>query len=152
MVAMMHDYRVMNPHKGYLCLNELELGMPLRPPMLSVFRMKLSAATLRKLLLEAYRFKALDALKEGLVDHLGGLDETLAYVEDLQLVKKAQPGGSGKSVYGEIKREMWRETVDLLEGWAEGHVRDSKTADRARGEKRSSLANVEAWERTKAKL
>lgn len=73
-------------------------------------------------------------------------------MEDLQLVKKAQPGGSGKSVYGEIKREMWRETVDLLEGWAEGHVRDSKTADRARGEKRSSLANVEAWERTKAKL
>lgn len=51
------QYRVMNPHKGYLCLNELELGMPLRPPMLSVFRMKLSAATLRKLLLEAYRFK-----------------------------------------------------------------------------------------------
>lgn len=57
MVAMMHDYRVMNPHKGYLCLNELELGAPLRPPMAAVFRMKLSAATLRKLVLEAYRYK-----------------------------------------------------------------------------------------------
>ncbi len=57
MVAMMQDYRVMNPHKGYLCLNELELGVPLRPPMLSIFRAKVSAATLRKMLLEAHRFK-----------------------------------------------------------------------------------------------
>ena len=97
-------------------------------------------------------WQALDALKEGIVDHLGGLDETLAFVDDLQLVNKAQPGGSGKSVYGGLKREMWRETVDLLEGWAEEHVRDSKTAERSRGEQKSSLANVEAWERTKAKL
>lgn len=57
MLGMMHDYRVMNPHKGYLCLNEVELGAPLRPPMTAVFRMKLSGGTLRKLVLEAYRFK-----------------------------------------------------------------------------------------------
>lgn len=57
MVAMMHDYRVMNPHKGYFCLNELELGMPLRPPMTAIFRMKLSASAVRKMILEAYRFK-----------------------------------------------------------------------------------------------
>lgn len=57
MLAMMHDYRIMNPHKGYLCLNELELGVPLRPPMLSVFRQKNTSATLRKMILEVYRFK-----------------------------------------------------------------------------------------------
>ena len=63
MVAMMHDYRIMNPHKGYLCLNELELGVGLRPPMLSIFREKISAATLRKIILEAYRFKVSHLLK-----------------------------------------------------------------------------------------
>jgi enoyl-CoA hydratase/carnithine racemase len=57
MVAMMHDYRIMNPHKGFLCLNELVLGMPLRPPMCSVFREKVGAATFRKMILEAARFK-----------------------------------------------------------------------------------------------
>jgi hypothetical protein len=57
MVAMMHDYRIMNPHRGYLCLNELELGMGLRPPMCSVFREKVGAGTFRKLILEAVRFK-----------------------------------------------------------------------------------------------
>ena len=57
MLAMMQDYRIMNPHKGYLCLNENQLGVGLRPPMASVFRQKLSAQTLRKMILESYRFK-----------------------------------------------------------------------------------------------
>ena len=58
MLAMMHDYRIMNPHRGYLCLNELELGVPLRPPMSSVFRQKVSPQTYRRMVLEAARFKA----------------------------------------------------------------------------------------------
>ena len=57
MLAMMHDYRSMNPHKGFLCLNEVELGVPLRPPMTSIFRQKISAHCYRRLVLEAARFK-----------------------------------------------------------------------------------------------
>ena len=57
MLAMMHDYRIMNPHRGYLCLNEVELGVPLRPPMTSVFRQKVSPQTYRRMVLEAARFK-----------------------------------------------------------------------------------------------
>ncbi|KAK4967027.1 hypothetical protein LTR66_011986 [Elasticomyces elasticus] len=60
MLAMMHDYRVMNPHRGYLCLNELELGVPLRPPMSSIFRQKVSPSTYRSMVLEARRYKTLD--------------------------------------------------------------------------------------------
>lgn len=57
MVAMMHDYRIMNAHKGFICLNENQLGVPLRPPMASVFRQKVSPHTFRKMILEAHRFK-----------------------------------------------------------------------------------------------
>ena len=57
MLAMMHDYRIMNPHRGYICLNEVELGVPLRPPMSSVFRQKVTPQTYRTLVLEAKRFK-----------------------------------------------------------------------------------------------
>ncbi|KAL8849178.1 MAG: hypothetical protein Q9198_011154, partial [Flavoplaca austrocitrina] len=41
MTAMMHDYRFMNPHRGFLCLNELEFGASLKAPMSSIFRQKL---------------------------------------------------------------------------------------------------------------
>ena len=57
MLSMMHDYRVMNPHKGFLCLNEVELGVPLRPPMTSIFREKVQPPVYRRLVLEAARFK-----------------------------------------------------------------------------------------------
>lgn len=86
------------------------------------------------------------------MDHLGGLDETLAFVDELQLVKKAQPGGTGHSVYAELKTEMWRETVEMLENWAEEHVRDAKVRTKAKDQQGESLKRVEQWERTKAKL
>lgn len=57
LVAMMHDYRIMNPHKGYLCMNERDLGMRLPSAMTSIFRQKVSPQTFRKTILEAHRFK-----------------------------------------------------------------------------------------------
>lgn len=57
MLVMMHDYRIMNPHRGFVCLNEVELGVPLRPPMSSVFRQKVGSHVYRTLVLEAKRYK-----------------------------------------------------------------------------------------------
>jgi len=112
MTAMMHDYRIMNPHKGFLCLNELDFGAALQPGMTSVFRVKLNMTTFRNMVLESKRFSALEALKEGIIDGVGGVDETLAFVKEMQLTHKAQ----GKS-YGKIKEELYREVIkDLDEG------------------------------------
>ena len=58
-------------------------------------------------------------MKEGLVDWLGTLEEALAHIEEFKLVDKAQKGISGNNVYGELKREMWFETVRNLERWSE---------------------------------
>jgi Delta3-Delta2-enoyl-CoA isomerase len=172
MVAMMHDYRCMNPHKGFLCLNELELGVPLRPPMSSVFREKVSAATLRRLVLEAHRFKvcclhsslrihspstkhylqALDALKEGIVDWLGGLPEVLAHVDEFKLVQKSQKGMSGLHVYGDLKQEMFRETIDYLQSTTEESIRQSARQLRLQREAKEKEVMVNAWERSRPKL
>lgn len=111
MTAMMHDYRIMNPHRGFICINELEFGAPLPAPMASIFRQKVpNPNTYRNMVLEAKRFNALEALREGLVDGLGGLEETVALIKELKLEGKAHTG-----VYGALKTEMWRETVGYLE-------------------------------------
>jgi Delta3-Delta2-enoyl-CoA isomerase len=114
MTAMHHDYRIANPSKGYLCLNELDFGAPLKPPMSSIFREKLPAATYRKVVLEAHRFAGPEALASGLVDGLGALDEAIKFATDRKLVEKGKTG-----VYGVMKWEMYRESVQLLsqEGW-----------------------------------
>jgi enoyl-CoA hydratase/carnithine racemase len=153
MTAMMHDYRVMNPHKGFIATNELDFGAPMRPAMLGIFRMKLPRPdTLRTMILEAKRFPALEALKEGLVDMLGGAEEVLALIKEKKLVGRADTG-----VYGVLKEEMWRETVQMLDDV--GPVELAKDAKEAAVNRKwvekgqRNVAEFEAQQRSgKAKL
>ena len=150
MVAMYHDYRIFNPSRGFLCLNELDLGMPLQPPMSSIFRQKITAPHVyRSLLLEAKRFGAKDALEGGLVDALGTLEDAIKFIGERKLTDKAKTG-----VYGLLKREMYRETLGYIEEY-EGQEKYNgelmkKEADRTKEGK----SRVAEWERNtqKAKL
>jgi Delta3-Delta2-enoyl-CoA isomerase len=143
MLAMMHDYRIMNPHKGYLCLNELDFGVALKPPMASIFRQKLPRPdTFRTMILEAKRFNALEAIKEGIVDGLGLWEESISFVQEMKLLGRADSG-----VYGKLKEEMWRETVQHLDrgGHLEEDEANSKTrADLTRRER--AMETVDEWE------
>lgn len=143
MTAMMHDYRIMNPHRGYVCLNELDFGAPLTPPMASIFRQKLPRPdTYRTMVLESKRFNALEALKEGIVDGLGGWEETKGFVDEMKLMKRGQSG-----VYGILKGEMWKETVQLLEAGEGKESEESairRVADLRRHE--DAKVQVEQWE------
>ena len=143
MTAMMHDYRIMNPHRGYVCLNELDFGAPLTPPMASIFRQKLPRPdTYRTMILESKRFNALEALKEGIVDGLGGWEESKGFVDEMKLMKRGQSG-----VYGILKAEMWKETVQLLEAGEEKELEESairRVANLRRHE--DAKVRVEQWE------
>jgi len=150
MLAMYHDYRIFNPSRGFLCLNELVFGHPLKPSMSSIFRQKVPYPSVyRSLVLEAKRFTAKEALGGGIVDVLGGLDEAMKLVQERELVEKGKSG-----IYGIMKGEMYRETVGLLEGHDIEEKRDGtiKMADNERKEEGKNL--VKEWERnaSKAKL
>src|SRR5213082_3290865 len=83
MLAMHHDYRIFNPSRGFLCLNELDFGVPLKPSMSSLFRQKLPyPSAYRSLVLEAKRFGGKDALEAGLVDGLGGMEEVMGLIKE----------------------------------------------------------------------
>ncbi|KAF3359668.1 hypothetical protein VDGD_07859 [Verticillium dahliae] len=110
MTAMHHDYRVMNPSKGFLCMNELDFGAPLKPAMSSIFRIKCASPRIyQEIVLEAKRFPGPAALEAGLVDALGGLDEALKLIADRKLTQRAKSG-----VYSVLKAEMWKESAYLL--------------------------------------
>jgi enoyl-CoA hydratase/carnithine racemase len=147
MTAMMHDYRIMNPHRGYICLNEVELGVPLKAAMSSIFRQKTSPQTYRTLVLEGKRFKALEALEAGIIDGVGGLDEVVAFVDELKLVSKTDQG-----VYGLLKREMWRETVAFLDAPDEEREYKEKVKKQDEELERKAKQRVKDWETAKAKL
>jgi len=66
-------------------------------------------------------------------------------------VQKAQKGMSGKRAYGDLKREMWRETVDYLENFGAEDGRDFRVQAKNEREREASERKVKEWE-AKAKL
>lgn len=109
MLAMHHDYRVFAGSRGYLCINELDLGAPLLPPMSGIFRVKCGADVYRTTVLEARRWDAAGALSAGLIDRTDGMEGVLAMVQEKALTTKGKTG-----IYGILKGEMYREQVALL--------------------------------------
>jgi enoyl-CoA hydratase/carnithine racemase len=151
MLAMYHDYRIFNPSRGFLCLNELDFGAALKPAMSSIFRQKVPCpAVYRSLVLEAKRFGGKDALECGIVDGLGGMEDIMGLIKERKLVEKGKSG-----VYGVMKAEMFRETITYLEGHAREEKRDeeNRLADAKRREEGQN--RVKEWEwhtRGEAKL
>jgi len=150
MAAMYHDYRIMNPSKGYLCLNEVLFGAVMTSPMVSVFRQKLAnPQVFRDLILEAKRVGGAEALQTGIVDALGALPEVLDFVKARNLTTKGETG-----VYGQLKEEMWRETLQILRSddanvaWRDGLETEQEAA------KERALESIRQWEskRSKANL
>ncbi|KAL3467340.1 ClpP/crotonase-like domain-containing protein [Aspergillus heterothallicus] len=150
MLAMYHDYRIMNPSRGFICLNELDFGVPLQNPMMSIFRAKLPPSTFRDLVLEARRLGGQEALKRGAVDAVGGIEEVLGFVGERKLVGKANSG-----IYGIMKEEMFRGVLAGL-GDHEGNLRwREEVEERKGGLDREAARRVEEWEKGekgKAKL
>ena len=112
MLATSHDYRL-TPPRGFLCLNELLFGAPLKPAMAALFREKMVPQTYRTLVLEAHRFTGPEAIAGGLADAEApkGLEDALAFVEMKGLKEKAKT-----RVYGVLKAEMYKRLVAVLEG------------------------------------
>lgn len=109
-IAMFHDYRIQNPSRGFCCLNEIDIGMVIPTAILSMFREKVpSATTFRSAVLEGKRFAGPEALEEGIVDGLGGLDVALKFAEERKLLAKVNSGP-----WGQMKEDMYRETLGFL--------------------------------------
>src|SRR6185369_16382645 len=62
MLALAHDYRVMRADRGFFCLPEIDISLPLAPGMMALIQSKLDATTSRDLILTGRRIGGPDAL------------------------------------------------------------------------------------------
>ena len=77
MFALCHDYRIMRQDRGYMCANEIELGMVIPAPELSLFRHKLPAHVFYESVQLARRWGGADALEAGVVNETASSDALL---------------------------------------------------------------------------
>jgi Delta3-Delta2-enoyl-CoA isomerase len=141
-LAFAHDYRIQNPSRGFICLPEIELGLLIPTPLQVMFQKKLTPTTYRDAVLEGRRFGGPDALKDGLVDALGGLEQAIKFVQEKKLVGK---GGLG-TVWGGLKEDAWRDVLISIENDGENSVWRERVEMRNSERKEDGRRMVEEWE------
>jgi enoyl-CoA hydratase/carnithine racemase len=77
MFALCHDYRIMREDRGYLCANEIQLGMIIPAAELSLFRHKLPAHVFYESVQLARRWGGPHARDAGVINDIATMDELL---------------------------------------------------------------------------
>jgi enoyl-CoA hydratase/carnithine racemase len=77
MVALCHDVRVMRRDRGYLCANEMEIGIAIPDPELALFRHKMPMSAFYETVQLARRWTAPAAEAVGIVQHTADADAVL---------------------------------------------------------------------------
>jgi enoyl-CoA hydratase/carnithine racemase len=120
MLALAHDFRVMRADRGFLCLNEIDIRIPLAPGMAALVRNRLAGLTLRDAVLTGARFGGEDAARRGIADEA---------VPALDVLRRAVARAAGladkdRATYGALKRGLYGDVLTIL---AAGEMGDFAT-------------------------
>jgi Delta3-Delta2-enoyl-CoA isomerase len=121
MLALAHDYRVMRADRGFWCLPEVDLKLPLSPGMTALISSQLPISTATEASITGRRYGGTDALTAGIVHAVAGADAADATAAELAvraaateiarpLVDKASPA------LGSIKATLRAAAVTALRG------------------------------------
>ena len=107
MSALCHDLRIMRSDRGFICANEMQLGMRIPVPELALFKHKLPSNVFFETVQLARRWTGPDALDAGIVqgtaDADGLMDLAMARAKELAPLgaNRANYGGQKEAIYGE---------------------------------------------------
>ena len=110
MLALAHDYRVMRADRGFFCLPEVDLGLPLAPGMTALIASRLSPTVLRDLLLTGKRVGGAEAAANGIVDESVPAGDVVPRA----LARAGELAGKGREIYAALKRGLYRDAIELL--------------------------------------
>jgi enoyl-CoA hydratase/carnithine racemase len=112
LLAVAHDFAVMRADRGYWCMPEADLGLPLTAEYTSLLRAKLPARALQEAVVTGRRYGGPDALAAGLVHQVAIEDEVLP-----QAIKVAAGlAGKDRRTLAEHKRLLFGDAIKALIG------------------------------------
>ncbi len=78
MLATVHDFRVMRSDRGYFCIPEVDLGLPLTDGMTAALQSRIPASTLHEAVVTGKRWGAEDMVSAGMAEARADEAEVLA--------------------------------------------------------------------------
>jgi len=110
MLASAHDYVVMREDRGYWCLPEVDLGLPLTPGMYAVVAAHVPRQTMHDAALTGRRYSGPEALDAGIVDEVAAEEGVLDRAVELA----AALADKDREVIREHKRLLYGDAINLL--------------------------------------
>lgn len=110
MLALAHDFRVMRADRGFICLNEVDIRIPLAPGMAALVADRLTPTVLRDMVLTGARIGGDDACRRGIVDAA----VSAAEVVPRAISCAAALTGKDRATYGALKRELYGQVLKVL--------------------------------------
>ncbi len=77
-LALACDYRIMRSDRGWLCISEVDVGVPIGDPMMNLLKARVSPRIARDAVLSGRRYPAEEAAAAGLVDAVDKEPDLLA--------------------------------------------------------------------------
>jgi enoyl-CoA hydratase/carnithine racemase len=112
MLALACDFRVMRTDRGFFCIPEIDLGLPLHPGMAALIQARLPKLTAHEAIVTGKRYVGTEALGRGIVDYATPAVDLLA-----KAIAVAAPlAGKNRAVMATHKRLLYGETLRLLAG------------------------------------
>jgi enoyl-CoA hydratase/carnithine racemase len=112
MLALAHDFRVMRSDRGFFCLPESDLRLPLQPGMTALIRARLPAQTAHEAIMTGRRYGAADALSAGIVDRAAAESEVLPAA----IALAQELAGKDPATLAALKQGLYEETLHTLRG------------------------------------
>jgi enoyl-CoA hydratase/carnithine racemase len=97
-MALSCDYRLMREDRGWFCISEVDVGVPIPPPMMGILQGKLPANTARDALLTGKRYTAGEAIAAGIADGKAPEDKLLEEAKGLALLLATKEPGIFKTL------------------------------------------------------
>jgi enoyl-CoA hydratase/carnithine racemase len=109
MLATAHDFLVMREDRGYWCLPEVDLGLPLTEAMIAVLAAHLPAPTMHEAAVTGRRYSGRDALEAGVVHQVAEEGEVL----DHAITRAQALAGKNRDVVAAHKRLLYGDALAL---------------------------------------
>lgn len=112
LLSLAHDHRIMNEERGFLCMNELEIGFGLTGPLNELMRDKLPRHVAARMLCEAQRIGAKEALSEKVISGTAKGDAAV-FEEAIKLANKLSKGATSPALK-QLKSDIYCAAVSAL--------------------------------------
>jgi Delta3-Delta2-enoyl-CoA isomerase len=111
MLALACDMRVMREDRGYICLPEVDIGLPFTPGMTALLKARLAPVVAHEAMLTARRYRAPEAFAAGIVEAAVPEEQVL----DTAVARVTALAGKPRATVAAIKRGLYADAVAALQ-------------------------------------